>query len=82
MLNNRETVHERKHAINYNNSILPGFTEAHPFIPIDGEVGLVAARCEEIHNLLCRFGVVFDDENAAERASHNFHLQVCLIVAA
>jgi hypothetical protein len=82
MPNDRETVHERKHAIEYDNGVFSGFAEVHPFFPIDREVGLVAARRKEIYNLPCRFGVVFDDENAAVRPCHKFHLQVCLIIAA
>jgi hypothetical protein len=65
MPNDRKTVYKRKHAIKNNNSILSGFTEALPLIPVDSEIGLVAARCEKTRNLFCRFCVILDDENAA-----------------
>jgi hypothetical protein len=51
---------------------LGSFPEAQPLSAIDGEISLITMRCEEAHNLRGCFGIILDNENAAECAYHSF----------
>ena len=49
-----------------------GITTPALIISALGEIDLIAARRERLHELLGRLRIVFDDENAAPRCCHYF----------
>ena len=67
----RNSVDARKHAIDRHHGIVGRTSAAQSIVAVDSEIDLIAARREEVHELLGRFGVVFDDENAASPSYHD-----------
>src|SRR5262249_45639219 len=65
-----ETVDVRKHAIDRHHGVVGGTSAAQSFVAIGRQIDFVAARREEIHKLLGRLRVVFNDEKAPSPFSH------------
>src|SRR5215813_488000 len=66
-----DTVDVRKHAIDRHHRVVGGTSAAQSFVAIGRQIDLVAARREEIHKLLGRFRIVFNDEKAPSPFSHD-----------
>src|SRR5262245_1665392 len=66
-----EAVDVRKHAIDRHHRVVGGTSAAQSVVAVGRQIDLVAARREEIHKLLGRFRVVFNDEKAPSPFSHD-----------
>src|ERR1700747_3665791 len=67
-----ETIHDGKHSINDNNSVIGRFPHTQAITTMGRQIRFIPARFEEIDNLSGSFGVILNNENAAERPSHIF----------
>src|SRR5689334_21828902 len=69
-----DSVHAGQHAVDRHDGVFGGAPALESFIAVDGEVDLVAAGGQRIHELLGGLRVVLDDENASPGSGHGSSL--------
>ena len=70
LTHDRDAVDVRKHAIDRDHGIVAGRAAAQRLVAAGGQIHLVTAGRELIHELTGGFRVVLDDQNAAVTSRH------------
>src|SRR5262249_6271911 len=72
--NHLDAVEARQHAVDGHHDVVGAPAEGQPLLAVAGKIDRVAARSQAIHELLCRVGVVLDDEDSPSIAIHAWSL--------
>src|SRR5712691_5744795 len=70
LTHDRDAVDVRKHAVNRDHGIVAGDAAAQRLVAAGGQIHLVTAGSERIHDLAGGFRVVLDDQNTAVTSRH------------
>src|SRR6266852_1115596 len=70
LTHDRDAVDVRKHAVNRDHGIVAGDAAAQRLVAAGGQINLVTAGGERIHDLAGGFRVVLDDQNTAVTSRH------------
>ncbi len=70
LTHDRDAVDVRKHAVDRDHGIVAGDAAAQRLVAIGGQIHLVTAGRERLHELTGGFRIVLDDQNAAVTSRH------------
>src|SRR6266576_3456590 len=70
LTHDRDAIDVRKHAVNRDHGIVAGDAAAQRLVAAGGQIHLVTAGGERIHDLASGFRVVLDDQNTAVTSRH------------